>query len=236
MSLDVFHFLTEPAFVLSWYGFGAVAAIWVLYDTLALNRHVTPVLKGAWPIIVLFFSVVALALYFWTCRPPKIGSIQARSGDERAQEVHYRYVDKTWKKVVGSDIHCVGGDGLGIMSAMVVTRLLEFSFWPEFATEYLVGFLFGWIAFQAPAMHQMGETWPASFGKGGRAEFISMMTVMLGMGLIMRFVTLTVVGHPPKPDTAAFWGFAALGLMVGFVFTYPMNWWLVKIGWKHGMA
>jgi hypothetical protein len=38
--------------------------------------------------------------------------------------VHHRYVGKTWKKVVGSDIHCVGGDGLGIMSAMVLTRLV----------------------------------------------------------------------------------------------------------------
>jgi hypothetical protein len=63
-----------------------------------------------------------------------------------------------------------------------------------------------------------------------------MATVMLGMGLVMRFVTPAVVGHPPRPDTAAFWGFGALGLLVGFIFTYPMNWLLVKIGWKHGMA
>ena len=25
-------------------------------------------------------------------------------------------------------------------------------------------------------------------------------------------------------------------LLVGFVFTYPINWWLVTIGWKHGMT
>lgn len=119
---------------------------------------------------------------------------------------------------------------------MVVTRLLGFSFWPEFWPEYVVGFIFGWFLFQAPAMHHMGMSWPTAIWKGGRAEFFSMATVMVGMGLVMRLVTPDIVGHPPMPDTAAFWGIGALGLLVGFIFTYPMNWWLVKIGWKHGMA
>ena len=35
---------------------------------------------------------------------------------------------------------------------------------------------------------------------------------------------------------AAFWGIGAPGLLVGFVVTCPMNGWLVRIGWKHGMA
>ena len=44
------------------------------------------------------------------------------------------------------------------------------------------------------------------------------------------------MGAPPRPDTIAFWTFGALGLAVGFVATYPVNWWLVKIGWKHGQG
>jgi hypothetical protein len=236
VKFDMLQFLAHPTFVIPWYAFGAVAAAWVLYDSFTANRHVTPALKAAWPIIVLFFSVLGLVLYLWSCRPKRIGSVQQRQGNEQAQRVHHEFVSNTWKKVIGSDIHCVGGDGLGIMSAMVVTRLLDFSFWPEFWTEYVVGFLFGWFLFQATAMRHMGNSWPKAIWKGGRAEFFSMATVMLGMGLVMRFVTPAVVGHPPRPDTAAFWGFGALGLLVGFIFTYPMNWLLVKIGWKHGMA
>jgi hypothetical protein len=71
---------------------------------------------------------------------------------------------------------------------------------------------------------------------GGRAEFFSMMTVMAGMGAVMAYVTPLAVGQQPSPLTAAFWGFGALGLLVGFVATYPMNFWLVKIEWKHGTA
>jgi hypothetical protein len=236
MNLEFLQFLAEPAFVIPWYAFGVVAGIWVLYDTFTANKDVGPALKAAWPIILLFFSVVGLILYFCSCRPRHIGSIRKHDGDDAAKKVHHEFVADRWKKVVGSDIHCVGGDGLGIMSAMVVTRLLGFQFWPEFWTEYAVGFAFGWLVFQIPAMRHMGHSWLAATWKGGRAEFFSMATVMVGMGLVMRFVTPLVVGSPPSPDTAAFWGIGALGLMVGFLATYPMNWLLVSIGWKHGMT
>lgn len=85
MNFDFLRFLAQPAFVVPWYGVGAIAAVWVLYDTFTANRHVTPALKAAWPIIVLFFSVLGLALYIWSCRPERIGSIQKRSGDEQAK-------------------------------------------------------------------------------------------------------------------------------------------------------
>ena len=49
------------------------------------------------------------------------------------------------------------------------------------------------------------------------------------MGLVMRFLTPLIVGDAPQPDTAAFWGIAALGLLVGLILTCPMNWSLVKI-------
>jgi hypothetical protein len=235
MTLHFFDFLDNPWFVFLWYGFGVAAAAGILYDTLNINRNVSAPLKAAWPIIVIFFSIIGLALYLWSCRPTHIGKLQAQKPVEAAR-AHHAFVSDHWKKVIGSTAHCVGGDGLGIMSAMIVTRLWGFSFWREFLIEYAAGFLFGWLIFQTWAMRQMNNSWPMAVWKGGRAEFFSMLTLMLGMGLIMRFITPAVAGGAPRPDTAAFWGLAGFGLMVGFVFTYPMNSWLVRIGWKHGMA
>lgn len=232
MGLDFLHFLSNPAFVLSWYGFGAVAAVWILYDTFTANRHVMPALKAGWPIIALFFSVIGLLLYRASCRPPGIGQ---KHGEE-AKQTHAAFVADRWKKVLGSDIHCVAGDGLGIISAMVVTRWLGLSFWPEFWIEYAVGFLFGWFIFQYGSLRAMGAPAMTALWNGGRAEFFSMITVMLGMGLVMRYVTPAAAGPPPQPNTAAFWGIAALGLLAGAILTYPMNWWMVAIGWKHGMG
>ncbi|MEO6908232.1 MAG: DUF4396 domain-containing protein [Abditibacteriaceae bacterium] len=232
MSFDFLRFLTNPAFVLSWYGFGILAAAWTSYDLLIVNRHVASVLKAVWPIIIVFFSVIGLIAYIVSCRPSNIGA----TDEKDAEEVHKEFVSDKWKKVLGSVMHCVGGDGLGIVTAMVITRWLGLPFWTEFWIEYAAGFAFGWFIFQYWAMRSMGNNPLESLLKGGRAEFFSMMTLMLGMGLVSRYVTPAVVGHPPTAETAAFWGFAAFGLLVGTIFTYPMNWWLVSIKWKHGMG
>jgi len=232
MNAQFLLFLTSPVFIVPWYGFGLVAALWVLFDVVTANKHVNEALKIGWPIIITFFSVIGLLLYLWTCRPP---GIIHKHGQE-ASDYHHEYVKVKWKRIMGSVIHCVAGDGLGIITAMVVARLLGFPFWKEFGYEYAVGFGFGLFLFQAWAMHNMGNPVGAALWKAFRAEFFSMITVMVGMGLVMYFVTPAVVGSRPDPQTASFWGFASLGLIVGFIFTFPMNWWLVSIGWKHGMA
>lgn len=228
---DFLSFLASPWFVIPWYAVGIFAAAWVLRDTLTTNKSVNPPLKVGWPVIVIFFSVIGLGLYFWSCRPPGIG----RYTGETEKKRHHEYVDTTWRKVLGSAIHCVGGDGLGIMTGMAIARIYDFSFWEEFWFEYAVGFLLGWLIFQMWSFLHMGSSVGEALWKGFRGEFFSMITVMLGMGAVMKFVTPSVMGSPPDPWQAAFWGFGALGLLVGFVVTYPMNWWLVKIGWKHGM-
>ena len=232
MNFDFLSFLTSPVFVVPWYGFGLAAAVWVFFDELTANKNVNEPIKIGFPVLILFFSIIGLFLYLWTCRPPGINDKQG----EEAKRYHHQFVSPKWKKVTGSVIYCVAGDGLGIMTAMVVSRLLDFPFWTEFWYEYAVGFAFGWFLFQTWSMHNMGNSLAVSLWKAGRAEFFSMITVMIGMGLVMRFVTPAVVGHSPDPTTAAFWGFATLGLLVGFIFTFPMNWLLVSIGWKHGMA
>ncbi|HVX41912.1 MAG TPA: DUF4396 domain-containing protein [Gemmatimonadaceae bacterium] len=232
MDLGFFTFLAQPWFVIAWYAIGVLAAAWVIYDEIMVNTPLNTAVKWAMPIIVVFFSVIGLALYWWACRPPHIGD---KEGDE-AKQAFEQYVKPTYKKVNGSIVHCVGGDGLGIVTAMIIARLVSLSFWQEFWFEYAAGFAFGWFIFQMKAMLSMTDSVPKALWMGGRAEFFSMITVMGGMGLIMGIVTPLAVGQQPKPDTAAFWGFAALGLLAGYIATIPTNWILVKMGWKHGLG
>ncbi len=63
-----------------------------------------------------------------------------------------------------------------------------------------------------------------------------MIPLMPAVGLIMRFFTPEIAGQSPDPDTFTFWSYGALGLFAGALLTYPLNWWLVSIGWKHGMS
>jgi hypothetical protein len=225
--------LAEPAFAVPWYVVGVLGAAWVIYDSHHANDALNAPLKACWPILIVFFSVIGIALYLVTSRPSDIAAYAP--GEEKMRRFT-EYSKPHWRKVVASAAHCVGGDGLGIMTAMVAARLIGLPFWEEFWFEYAVGFALGWFLFQTWAMRRMGNGWLMAIWKGGRAEFFSMITVMVGMGLVMRFVTPAVVGEQPTPDTYSFWTFGALGLLVGFVFTYPMNSWLVSIGWKHGQG
>jgi hypothetical protein len=231
--MQFLSFLAEPGFVISWYLFGIAAAAWVWYDLRHANAVLKKAITWAWPIVVLFFAPIGLALYLATARAP--GIAHARSEEEK-KKLHNAYERSMVRRVNGAVIHCVAGDGLGIMTAMVLARLLGLGFWQEFWFEYAVGFAFGWFIFQYKSMAMMSDSKVRALAMAFRAEFFSMLTVMGGMGAVMAFVTPMVVGMQPKPWTAAFWGFGMFGLLVGYAFTFPMNWMIVKIGWKHGMG
>jgi hypothetical protein len=232
-SMQLLSFLAAPGFVVPWYLFGLAAAAWVWRDLRLVNTAPMTAMKWAWPVVVLFFSVLGLGLYFAAGRAPGIGGA---STPDQKQRLHDAFERSMLRRVNGAVIHCVAGDGLGIMSAMVLARVLELSFWQEFWFEYAVGFAFGWFIFQFKSMSMMTDSKARALAMAFRAEFFSMLTVMGGMGAVMAYVTPAVVGMQPKPTTAAFWGFGMFGLLVGYVFTFPMNWMLVKIGWKHGMG
>ncbi|MEO7087468.1 MAG: DUF4396 domain-containing protein [Bacteroidia bacterium] len=230
------NFLTDESFVLLWYVSGLLLAMWVIYDLYNLNTSVNKSLKVGWPIIVIFFSVIGFLWYLLTCRPDGLLFRYPKENKKAFdKEHHHEQVSSTFSKVTGSVIHCVAGEGLGIMTAMVIARYIGLNFWAEFTGEYITGFLFGWILFQYTAMRSIGNSPSQALWKGGRAEFFSMITLMSGMLLTAKLIQPLIISSPPLPSTYTFWGLASLALFIGTIITYPMNWWLVSIGWKHGM-
>ena len=65
-------------------------------------------------------------------------------------------------------------------------------------------------------------------------EFLSMNLLMTGMVLLMSIMKPVIAGSddPLRPE---FWFVISMALIAGFIFAYPMNWWLVSNGMKHGM-
>ena len=61
------------------------------------------------------------------------------------------------------------------------------------------------------------------------------------MNLLMAGMVPTVMALKARIPTAAdplspsFWFVMSMGLLVGFIIAYPMNWWLVANHLKHGM-
>jgi hypothetical protein len=52
-------------------------------------------------------------------------------------------------------MHCVTGDGVGILLAATVTAALGLPMGLDLIAEYVAGFLFGWTIFQALFMKGM---------------------------------------------------------------------------------
>jgi Sec-independent protein secretion pathway component TatC len=107
----------------------------------------------------------------------------------------------------------------------------------DLISEYVFGFAFGLLVFQALFMKDMMG---GSYGKALRhsfmPEWLSMNMVMAGM------IPVTVLGmmvrdmRAMEPGQLLFWGVMSLGVIVGFITAYPVNVWLVWAGLKHGMG
>ena len=140
-----------------------------------------------------------------------------------------------WKQVLGSTMHCAAGDGLGIVAGAAIGAFFQVSPAADFALEYGLGFGFGWAYFQAFAMRDMaGGSYIRSLQRTFLPELLSMNLLMAGMEPAMR-VLMGSLESADDPLSPAFWFVMSMSLIVGFMLAYPMNWWLVSKGMKHGM-
>ena len=206
----------------SWFVFTAFSVVYVAYD-LYTNTPEMPVMKPAWIIVTLFSGPVGLFLYLIGCRQLLPGT-------------HAEFVAPMWKQALGSTIHCVAGDGLGIVVAAVVTNLLGLPMWLDLIVEYATGFGFGLLIFQALFMKDiMGLSYGQALGRTWLPEFLSMNSMAAGMFPTM-VILMTKDMAAMEPTSLHFWGVMSLGVIIGGMVAYPMNYWLVESGLKHGMG
>ncbi|MBW8060597.1 MAG: DUF4396 domain-containing protein [Solirubrobacterales bacterium] len=210
------------AFLVAFFASAIACAAWVAYDLRSHQPEIMPVMKVAWVLITLYSGPVGVTLYLVSCREPRPGT-------------HQQFVAPIWKQAVGSTMHCVAGDALGIVTAAAITSALGFAAGVDFAIEYVAAFLFGWLIFQVAPARMQGQRLGAALRGAFVAELVSLTAMAIGM-----FATTYWLrgGGPsaPGPETLEFWGAMSVGIAVGFIWTYPVNWLLVTSGRKHGMG
>ena len=132
-------------------------------------------------------------------------------------------------------MHCVAGDGIGILVGAVIGALISLPLAADFALEYVLGFAFGWSIFQALLMGEMFGSYARALKGTFSSELLSINCLMGGM---LPVSVLAFQGNPDAhdPSQPLFWFRMSLALMVGALFAYPMNWWLVAHHLKHGMV
>ncbi|MGD9541061.1 DUF4396 domain-containing protein [Methylocystis sp.] len=208
-----------------------VILLWFLLTALsiafvAIDIRSTPestVMKWGFVLVTLFTGPFGAFLYVLGCREPLPG-------------LHEAYVATPWRQALGSAMHCVAGDGVGILVGAVIAALLSLPPLADFLLEYALGFMFGWSIFQALFMRDMAG---GSYGKALKTTFIpeltSMNCLMAGMAIVSMIGKAYVAGsdHPSSP---AFWFIMSMALLIGLCAAYPMNYWLVANKLKHGMT
>lgn len=206
--------------MLLWFLLTALSLLFVVVDIRTTPE--SPVLKWGFILLTAYTGPVGAFLYVLGCREPLPG-------------LHERYVAARWRQVLGSTMHCVAGDGVGILAGAVIASVFHLSSVADVALEYALGFVFGWSVFQALFMRGMaGGSYVRSLASTYFPELLSMNCLMAGMVPVMILAMQRVPGsHDPIGPT--FWFIMSMALLVGFITAYPMNWWLVSRHMKHGM-
>jgi hypothetical protein len=175
-----------------------------------------------------------------SCRAGKQAYLSAKWPRSPAENpspgAHADYVKPRWRQVVGSTMHCVAGDGIGILIAAAIFSTIGAPEWLNLLAEYILGFAFGWTIFQSLFMRDMaGGSYRRSLRMTFLPEFVSMNGVMAGM-IALSVPWRQSLGPLASPTHPQFWFIMSISLTLGFAVTYPLNWWLVSAGLKHGMT
>jgi hypothetical protein len=206
--------------MLLWFILTAASVLFVVIDIQTTPE--SPLLKWGFVLLTLYTGPIGSFLYVLGCREP-------------LPNTHEQYVSATWRQVLGSTMHCVAGDGVGILAGAVIGWVLVLAAPAEIALEYALGFGFGWIIFQALFMRDMvGGSFLLSMRKTFLPELLSMNCLMGGMVALAAFARARV---PAARDVATpeFWFVMSMALLLGFCLAFPINWWLVTRHLKHGM-
>lgn len=213
--------LIDQALVV-WFVLTALSLIYVAWDAYHNNPELK-VMRWGWLLVTLYTGPIGAAFYVLACKPPKVKD-------------HPVFIVPLWKQTLGSTIHCMAGDGTGIIAAAAVTALLGFPMWADTVAEYVFGFAFALLIFQAMFMQKMlGGSYGDAVRKSLIPEWLSMNFVMAGMIPVM-VILMGLDMSAMDATNLRFWGVMSLATLVGLVTAYPVNWWLVANKLKHGMG
>ena len=94
--------------MLLWFLLTAASLLFVAVDIRTTPE--SPVLKWGFVLLTAYTGVVGAFLYVLGCREPLPG-------------LHERYVAARWRQALGSTMHCVAGDGVGILAGAVLSSV-----------------------------------------------------------------------------------------------------------------
>src|SRR5271169_2813594 len=109
--------------ILLWFVLAALSVGFVAIDIRSTPE--SPVLKWGFVLLTAYTGVIGAFLYVLGCREPLPG-------------LHEQYVAARWRQVLGSTMHCVAGDGVGIIAGAVLGSIYGITGLREVVLEYVL--------------------------------------------------------------------------------------------------
>ncbi len=215
--------------LISWaaLGIGFLCSIIIIADVLK-HPQMMKIMNFVWPINGLFFGPFAIWTYF------KWGRLKAKNLDI---EDNRRRPAKVFASTSHCSSGCTLGDAVGVpIVALTAMNIAGSTLFAHYTVEFILAYVFG-IIFQFYAIYPMNKDKGAmeSIKAAIKADSLALIAFEVGMFGWMAIVHYVLFTHPPKPSEPTYWFMMQIALVLGFLTSYPANWWLVRKGIKEEM-
>ena len=206
-----------------------LSAIVVLADIFALGRrqHMA-IMNAVWPLTMLYWGPLGLLFYAWFGRVPIHMGQDGRKHDQAPM----------WQATFKGATHCGAGCALGDFAGDWIAFATAFAIFGSafagslllaFALAYLLGVVFQY--FSVVPMRHLGfreGVWQAV-----KIDTLSLLAYEVGMFVVMGGREWL---YPElRPTSWTYWLLMQVAMIIGFLTTYPVNWWLIRRGIKEKM-
>jgi hypothetical protein len=195
------------------------------------RQHVW-IMEVVWPLTALYSGPLGILAYR---RWGRLNSRRYRHNAGHAR--HYGFP----VSVGISDTHCGAGcalgDVIGEWAVFVLgATIAGVALWPEYLADFVLAFVFG-IAFQYFAIVPMRHLGLRDGVVAAlKSDTLSVVTFEVGLFGWMALMFFVLFPHAHLgPNQAAYWLLMQVGMVLGFVTSYPANAWLIRRGIKEAM-
>jgi hypothetical protein len=218
-------------------------ALWIAIDEMR-DPQAMAIMNLVWPVTALYFSGFAVWAYYRMAKSKSkraIGSTQAEPQHGGSQPSASHAASPSLAQVAVGTSHCGAGCMLadvfceyGIAAAGLT--LFGSVLWAEYAIDFAAAWVLG-IVFQYFAIKPMGQMAAGqALASAVKADTLSILAFQIGMYGWMALVFFKLFTHPHlTPFVPGYWLMMQVAMICGYATSLPMNWLLIRAGWKEAM-
>ena len=205
--------------------------------TADLRRHPQTmwIMNVVWPVTALYWGPAALWVYGKIGRPSTMSGAHVHA----MPAMSHARAELSWRQVVVSVAHCGAGCTLGDIAGewlvfgrgwTVFGKAIYAEYLVDFSFAYLLGILFQYFAIAPMRSLSLKDGIVAAI----KADTIALIAFEIGLFAWMALSGLVLF---PADDAASwnYWFMMQIGMVVGFLTSYPANAWLIRKGVKEPM-